>query len=133
MATVFFVAHAIWSTKPDKHNDRNYPDNVSLPDGSLLCITDYPKYKSLNDIPEKGIYKDDLIICDPEQYAKLHLHDTVVHKNSNIYVIDTCHKDGTYTLKRTGEKLERQDRKDIVLVARYTIKYPYDDVVNVIL
>ena len=135
IAFIFMIVYFIWLSNPGAiiKND-SYPDYVSLPDGSILSVVNYPKIKSLNDLPEKGIYKDDLIMCDPEgSHAKIHVHDTVVYKDDYLYVVDTCHKDGTYTLKRTGEKQERINKADIKLVAKYGIKFPYDDIVDVVL
>lgn len=133
VAFIFMILYCVWLNRPDIILKKEYPDVVSLPDGSLLNIINYPKMTAINDLPEKGIYQDDLIICDPETYPKIHVHDVVIYKNDYLYSVDTCHKDGTYTLKRTGEKLERQNRNDISFVARYSIKYPYDGIVDVVL
>ena len=132
----FVVEFGLWLIKSmfDKNlkQNKNIPDVVSLPDGSLLNIDEYPKFHSLNNLPEKGVCEGDLVICDPEVFPKIHVHD-VVTSNCYLYVVDTCHKDGTYTLKRPGEKLERIEKNKINLVARYVIGKPYDDIVDIVL
>lgn len=133
IAIVFFVVYGIYIVKPTAIIKDYVPDCVNLPDGSIISITDYPKIKATCNFMEKGICENDMVICDPEDYPKIHVHDTVVANNDNIYVVDTCHKDGSYTLKRPGEKLERQNRSFIKYVAKYTIKQPYDDIIDVVL
>lgn len=130
VAVLFFIVYGIYTAKPELIIKDYVPSSVSLPDGSIVVITDYPKVTAPHDFDEKGISENDMLICDPETSPKIHVHDVVIANNGNVYVVDTCHKDGTYTLKRPGEKLERQHRDTIKYVARYLIRQPFDDIVD---
>lgn len=120
---VGMILYFIWLYNPALFAYDYLPDTIKLDNGEVVDVTIYPKFShTIGCLISKGIMTGDLLICDPEYSPKLYVHDVVITLDDVLFVIDTCHKDGTYTLKNDGVVRPRVDRDTIA----YVVKYIYD-------
>lgn len=127
VSAICVILYCIWLYRPDLII-REYisselrSDYIVLQNGECLDVSHYPKYSYVgNSMESMGFESGDTLFCDPEHEPKVYLHDVVIDDTESVYVVDTCHKDGTYTLKNDFDRRVRVNRSTIKGIVKYVI------------